>query len=212
MPELPHSTTLSGDERPTFLPALVLSAAVEDHRDHVIPRQSQRDRSAVALGLVSELVLAGAVRVRDGRVEVLDGRTVEWLAAPCGRAILATLSRNLDVEGMLAAIEGPAYTVAWTAVQRGRGARKGLFGWVLTDPEFTFLWHRVLTVAHQTGVPEDGRAEALWTILAEAGLHRDQLDMPALQPRGACPDSLTGLLLRGDAPHRRSSSRRRLRR
>ncbi|OXM50316.1 hypothetical protein CFP71_28210 [Amycolatopsis thailandensis] len=201
------------DRRPTFLPALVLSAAVEDHRDHVVPRQSHRGRAAVAHGLAAELVLAGAVSVRDGRVEVLDGKTVESLAAPCGRAILATLSRNLDVEDMLAAIVGPAYTVAWTAVQRGRGARKGLFGgWVLTDPQFTFLWHRVLTHAHQTGVPEDGRAEALWTILAEAGLHRDQLNMPALQPRGACPDSLTGLLLRGDAPHYRPSSRRRLRR
>ncbi|WP_125783421.1 hypothetical protein [Amycolatopsis sp. WAC 01375] len=201
------------DERPTFLPALVLSATEEDHRDHVVPRQSHRDRSAVARGLLAELVLAGAVSVRSGRVEVLDGTAVEYLAAPCGRAILATLSRNLGVEDMLAEIEGPAYTVAWTAVQRGRAARKGLFrGWVLTDPKFTFLWHRVLTLAHQNCVPEDGRAAALWTILADAGLHRDQLDKPEMQPRSACPESLAGLLLRGDAPHRRTSSRRRLRR
>ncbi|OXM43149.1 hypothetical protein CFP75_39810 [Amycolatopsis alba DSM 44262] len=201
------------DARPTFLPALVLSATEEYHRDHVVPRQIHRDRSAVARGLVAELVLGGAVSVRSGRVEVLDPAAVECLAAPCGRAILATLSRDLGVEDMLAAIEGPAYTVAWTAVQRGHAARKGLFrGWVLKSPEFTFFWHRMLAAAHQGGTPDDGRAAALWTILDEAGLHRDQLDKPGLQPRSPCPESLTGLLLRGDAPHHRASSRRRLRR
>lgn len=210
MPKPPHPTTTLDYEGPTFLPVLVLSATEDELRDHVIPRQFHRDRSAVALGLVAEFILCGAASVRGGRVEVLDGHTVEWLAAPCGRAIRAALSRDLTVDDMLAEIEGPAYRVAWTALQRKRAARKSLLrGWVLTDPQITLAWSHMLASAHQNRAAKDGRAAALWTILDQAGLHREQLRSQGLQPRSACPDSLNGLLLRGEAPHRRTPPGRR---
>ncbi|AUI58992.1 hypothetical protein B1H26_21810 [Amycolatopsis sp. BJA-103] len=157
----------------------------------------------VARGLLAELILSGAVSVRGGRVDILDSVTVEELAAPCGRAVLTILSRDLTVDDILAEIESPAHRVAWTALQRKRAARKSLFrGWKLTDPEFTFFWSRMLASAHQNRDTVDDRPAALWTILDQAGLHRDQLHSPGLQPRSACPDSLSGLLQRGDPPHR----------
>ncbi|WP_037305740.1 hypothetical protein [Amycolatopsis orientalis] len=166
-----------------------------------------------ARGLVAEFFLAGALEIRDHHVDVVDESAIELLAAPCGSAVRATLARDLPVEDMLAALEGPAYTVAWTALQGKDAARKSrVRGWVLTHPEVTFLWRRVLASAHQAPDTTNDRAAALWTILAEAGLHRDQLRTPGLQPRSACPDALCGLLLPQRERHRRTPSRRHLHR
>lgn len=203
------STALLAYEGPTSLPALVLSAVGEDRRDHVFTRQSHRDRHAIAVALAADLVLERAVTIRGGRLTVADGAAVARLAGPCGLAVRATLSRDLPVEDMLAALEGPAYTVAWTALQRANSARKGLFrGWTM-DPEATFLWHRMLASAHQDRDAADSRAAVLWMILSEAGLHRDQLRSPSLQPRSACPDTLRGLLLTTHEHHRRTPFRQR---
>lgn len=209
----PNSTAILAYEGPTSLPALVLSAVGEDRRDHVFARQSHRDRFAVAVALVAELVLEGALTIRGERLDVADGAAVARLAEPCGLAVRATLSRDLPVDDMLAELEGSAYTVAWTALQRNRAARKSrIRGWILTDPEYTFLWHRMLASAHQVPDTSNDRAAVLWTILAEAGLHRDQLRAPGLQPRSACPDALCGLLLPKRERRRRAPSRRHLHR
>lgn len=192
----PQPTATLDYQGPASLPVLVLSAVEEDLRDHVVSRQPHRDRSVFARGLVAELVLAGALEIRDHHVDVVDGPAIESLAAPCGVAVRATLARDLPVKDLFAALEGPAYTVAWTALQGVRAARKSrIRGWVLTNPEVTFWWHRMLASAHQDPDTTNDRAAVLWTILAEAGLHRDQLRVPALQPRSACPDALCGLLL-----------------
>ncbi len=176
-------------------------------------RQSHRDRFAVAVALVAELFLEGALTIRGERLVVADGAAVVRLAEPCGFAVRATLSRDLPVDDMLAELQGPAYTVAWTALQRQRAARRSrIRGWVLTDPEYTFLWHRMLASAHQDPDTANDRAAALWTILAEAGLHRDQLRAPSLQPRSACPDALCGLLLPDRERHQRAPTRRHLNR
>ncbi|WP_410585383.1 hypothetical protein [Amycolatopsis sp. lyj-108] len=213
--DTPNSTAILAYPGPTFLPALVLSAVGEDRRDHVFTRQSHRDRFAVAIALVAELFLEGALTIRGGRLNVADGAAVARLAEPCGLAVRATLSRDLPVDDMLAELQGPAYTVAWTALQRQRAARRSrIRGWVLTDPEYTFLWHRMLASAHQdpdTDTAND-RAAVLWTILAQAGLHRDQLRAPGLQPRSTCPEALRGLLLPDRERHQRAPSRRHLNR
>ncbi len=210
MHQPPYSATAWPYVGPTFLPVLVLSAVGEERRDHVIVRQSRRDRSAIAVGLTAECILRGALELRGERVKVLDGTTIEWLAAPCGLAVRAILTKQLLVDETLAELEGPAYTVAWTALQRDDSARRSLLrGWTLTDPQATFLWRHMLASAHLEQDTTNDRAAVLWTILAEAGLHRDQLRSRGLQPRSACPDALIGLLLRGNAHHRRTSSRRR---
>ncbi|MGY6658660.1 hypothetical protein ACXIZN_41530 [Amycolatopsis sp. TRM77291] len=202
------STALLNYEGPKSLPALVLSAVGEDRRDHVFTRQSHRDRRAVAVALVAELVLECAVKIRGDRLDVADGVEVARQAEPCGLAVRATLSRDLPVGDMLAELERPAYTVAWTALQRVNLARKSLIrGWVM-DPEATFLWHCMLASAHQDRDPEASRAAVLWLLLTEAGLHSDQLSSPGLQPRSGCPDALRGLL-RKHEHHRRIPFRQR---
>ncbi|WP_410659548.1 hypothetical protein [Amycolatopsis sp. lyj-112] len=193
---------------PRSLPALLLSAVGEERRDHVIARLSRQDRLVFAIGLVAEFILDGALRIRGDHVEVLDGAAIERLAAPCGRSVRATLSRNLTIDEALAEIEGPARTVAWTALQRERAAHRYLLrGWVL-DPDATFYWHHMLASAHQNPDTINDRAAALWTILAESGLHRDQLRTPGLQPLSACPDALHALLLPRHQRHRRTRFRR----
>ncbi|MFK0249617.1 hypothetical protein ACIQUM_33375 [Amycolatopsis azurea] len=202
----PHSTMTSDSGGSAFLPVLVLSATEEEHRDHVIPRQFHRDRSAVAVGLVAELIFHGAATTSGERVKVLNGTAIEWLAAPCGRAIRTALSRDLTVGDMLAEIESPAYRVAWTVLKRQRAARKSLLRkWVLTKPELTFAWRHMLTSAHQGHSTDDVRAAALWAILDSAGVHRDQLQASGLQPRYACPDVIFPLL----QPIRRTPASRR---
>ncbi|SDU67260.1 hypothetical protein [Amycolatopsis keratiniphila] len=182
-------------EEPAFLPVLVLSAAEDEHRDHVIPRQFHRDRYAVAVGLVAEFILRGAATISGERVRILNGTEIEWLAAPCGRAIRAILSRELTVGDMLAEIEGPAYTVAWSVLKRDRVARRSLLRrWVLTDPDLMIEWRHVLASAHLGLSTDTARAAALWAILDGAGVHRDQLQASGLQPRDACPDVILPLL------------------
>ncbi|KFZ80804.1 hypothetical protein ED92_10725 [Amycolatopsis sp. MJM2582] len=175
----------------------------------MLTRQSHRDRHALAVALVADLVLERAVKILGGRLAVADGAAVTRLAGPCGLAVRTTLTRDLAIGDMLAALEGPAYTVAWTALQRANSARKGLFrGWTM-DPEASFLWHRMLASAHQDRDSADPRAAVLWMILSEAGLHRDQLRSPSLQPRSGCPDALRGLLLTSHEHHRRTPLRQR---
>ncbi|RSN60603.1 hypothetical protein DMH01_14990 [Amycolatopsis sp. WAC 04182] len=187
----------------------MLSAVGEDRRDHVFTRQVHRDRRAIAVALAADLFLERAVTIQGGRLAVADGQAVARLAEPCGLAVRATLSRVLPIDDMLAELEGPAYTVAWTALQRANSARKVLFrGWAM-DPEATFLWHRMLASAHQDGDTADPRAAVLWMILSEAGLHRDQLRSPSLQPRSACLDGLGGLLLPRHEHRRRTPFRQR---
>ncbi|UUV32242.1 hypothetical protein NQK81_01970 [Amycolatopsis roodepoortensis] len=174
---------------------LVLSATEDEHRDHVIPRQFHRDRSAVAVGLVAEFILRDAATISGGRVRVLNGTAIEWLAEPCGRAIRAILSRELTVGDLLAEIEGPAYTVAWSVLKRERVARRSLLRrWVLTDPDLMIEWRHVLASAHLGRSTDNARAAALWAILDGAGVHRDQLQASGLQPRHPCPEVIRPLL------------------